>query len=153
MAPTAWCYSALLTAASLWVIRPAALRNPNQFLFLPPPVGQFPQLIAASRAGTGQDTNRSPFLSPTRLGSSPSDSHQHFLSPRVGFATSVPVSIAMLNIASSRIFFATSNRMRIAHICSSLSGGFWPTSFPLFQGALLLGNVMTRPSSAAPGDT
>ncbi|MCK0165844.1 hypothetical protein [Marinobacter sp. S6332] len=38
-------------------------------------------------------------------------------------------SIAMLNIASSRMFFAISNRIRIAHICSSLSGSFWSGLF------------------------
>jgi len=44
------------------------------------------------------------------------------------------LSIARLNSARSRRLLASSNRIRIAQIYFSLKGGFWPTSFPLFQG-------------------
>lgn len=42
-------------------------------------------------------------------------------------------SIARLNSARSRTFLRSCRRTRIAQMTLSLSGAFWPTSFPLFQ--------------------
>ena len=47
------------------------------------------------------------------------------------------LSIARLNIARSRYLSLSWRRIRIAHISFSLSGGFSPTSFPLFHGTAL----------------
>lgn len=44
------------------------------------------------------------------------------------------LSIARLNSAKSRACPASWSLIRIAQISFSLSGAFWPTSLPLFQG-------------------
>src|SRR5207249_8375035 len=42
--------------------------------------------------------------------------------------------MARLNNASSRVRWSSCNRIRIAQISFSFSGGFWPSSLPLFHG-------------------
>jgi hypothetical protein len=45
------------------------------------------------------------------------------------------LSIARVNIAESRVRPSICNRVRIDQTCFGRSGGFWPMSFPLFQGS------------------
>lgn len=44
------------------------------------------------------------------------------------------LSIARLKSASSRLRLSSCSWVRIAQTCLGCRGGFWPVSFPLFQG-------------------
>jgi hypothetical protein len=50
-------------------------------------------------------------------------------------APQLAVDLARVNIAKSRVRPSVCNRVRIDQTCFGRSGGFWPMSFPLFQGS------------------